>query len=215
MRIAQIAQANISVPPVNYGGSELIISLLTEELVRRGHSVTLFATGDSKTKAKLHSIYPKAVGFDFDSPIMHMATVSDAFRYIREDGRFDIIHNHAGHWGIALSQLSETPVVTTLHNDYFVPGDPSFEYFRNIGHYVAISQNQMQRMAGLNFVGMVYNAIDTNMFKLTKEKDDYLFFCGNMSPHKGPEIAVKAARDLRKKLILISKIDRRGESGFF
>lgn len=215
MRIAQIAQVCVSVPPKKYGGSELVVSLLTEELVRRGHDVTLFAAGDAQTKAELHYIYDEAVGFEKDSPIMHLASVSEAFKYINDDGRFDIIHNHAGHWGITLSQFSETPVVTTLHNDYFIPGDPAFEYFRDIGYYVAISRNQMKMLAGLNFAGMVYNAIDTTIYTLTREKEDYLLFFGNMSRAKGADIAVKTALDLRKKLIICSKIDGGANQDFF
>ncbi|NOR22961.1 MAG: glycosyltransferase [Desulforhopalus sp.] len=215
MKIAQITQVCVPVPPKEYGGTELVVSLLTEELVRRGHDVTLFATGDAVTKAKLHSTYKEAVGFERDTPIMHLASVSEAFKYISEDGGFDIIHNHAGHWGITLSQFSETPVVTTLHNDYFTPGDPAFEYFRDIGYYVAISRNQMKMLAGLNFAGMVYNAIDTTSYTLTREKEDYLLFFGNMSRLKGADIAVKTALDLRKKLIICSKIDSGANQDFF
>ena len=215
MRIAQITQVCVPVPPKEYGGTELVVSLLTEELVRRGHDVTLFATGDAQTKAELHYIYDEATSLEKEKPIQHLASVSEAFKYIREAGGFDIIHNHAGPWGMTLAQFSKTPVITTLHNDYLLPDTPEFDFFKNIGSYVAISENQRKLHAGLNYAGVVYNAIDTNLFTLERKKDDFLLFFGRINKEKGAGIAVKMARDLHKKLIISGKIANTSEHDFF
>jgi len=215
MRIAQLAQICVPVPPAKYGGTELIISLLTEELVRRGHKVTLFAAGDSKTSAKLHYSYKTAVGIEKDTPITELASVSEAFSYIKNDGNFDIIHNHAGWWGITLAQYAQIPIVTTLHNDYLPLGTPAFEYFKNSCYYVAISENQKRLNAGLNFAGVVYNAIDTGHYQVEEQKNDYLLFFGNICKEKGVDTAVKVAKDLNKNLILSGKIDKGPQQDFF
>ena len=215
MRIAQLAQVCVPVPPTKYGGTELAISLLTEELVRRGHEVTLFAAGDSQTSAKLHYSFKKTTGIEKDTPIAELASVSEAFRYIKNDGGFDIIHNHAGWWGIALAQYAQIPAVTTMHNDYLPLDTPEFEYFKDSCYYVAISENQKRLNAGLNFAGVVYNAIDTGHYQVEKEKKGYLLFLGNMRKEKGADTAVKIARDLNEKLILSSKIDKGPQQDFF
>lgn len=215
MRIAQIAQVCVPVPPVKYGGTELVVYLLTEELVRRGHDVTLFATGDSQTSAKLHCSFNKATGIEKDTPIAELASVSEAFRYINSDGGFDIIHNHAGWWGITLSQYTQIPVVTTMHNDYLPLDTPEFKFSKNSCYYVAISKNQQRLNSGLNFAGVVYNAIDTSHYHMVNEKKDYLLFLSNMSKEKGADTAVKVAIDLNENLILSSKIDKGPQQDFF
>jgi glycosyltransferase involved in cell wall biosynthesis len=144
-----------------------------------------------------------------------LASASEAFRYINSDGGFDIIHNHAGWWGITLSQYTQIPVVTTMHNDYLPLDTPEFEFFKNSCYYVAISKNQQQLNIGLNFAGVVYNAIDTSHYPMVNEKKDYLLFLSNMSKEKGADTAVKVAKDLNENLILSSKIDKGPQQDFF
>lgn len=212
MRIAQLAPINLSVPPQKYGGTELVISLLTEELVRRGHDVTLYASGDSKTSARLKSFYAEAVGFGKDTPEMHMAAASFAFRNAEE---FDIIHNHAAVWGLKSSRAAKTPLLTTLHNDYLIPGTKEFDEFKNKGYFNAVSKNQTERLSGLNFAGFVYNAIEPDKYPLVEEKEDYLLFFGNLIKEKGVDIAVKAAQDLKIKLIMSGKVIPGDQKIFF
>ena len=212
MRIAQIASINVSVPPQKYGGTELIISLLTEELVRRGHAVTLYAPGNSKTSARLKSYYAEAVGFGKDTPEMYMAAASFAFKDAEE---FDIIHNHAALWGLKSSRAVKTPVLTTLHNDYLIPGTKEFDEFKDTGHFIAISKNQKERLSGLNFAGFVYNAIEADKYTLEEKKDNYLLFFSNLIHEKGIDIAVQAAHDLKMKLIISGKVDPGQQREFF
>ena len=213
MRIAQIASINVSVPPERYGGTELIISLLTEELVRRGHEVTLYATGDSKTSAKLSSYYPKAMGFGKDTPEKHLKASEFAFK---DADQFDLIHNHVGTFGLKYAKTSKTPVLTTLHNDYLLPQKSSaFEEFKNTGSFVAISHDQKKRSKGLNIAGVVYNAIEAEKYPLKEEKDGFLLFFGNLIKEKGIDVAVKTAQELKMKLIISGKADPGPQKDFF
>lgn len=212
MKIAQIALVNVSVPPEKYGGTELVISQLTEELVRRGHEVTLYATGDSHTTAKLKSIYPKAVGFGNDTPEMQHNEVSCAFK---DAAQFDVIHNHANFWGLKAARGCRTPVVTTMHNDYLLPGTKEHQEYKNVGSFVAISQNQKQRLKGLNYAGVVYNAVEADKFPFEAKKDGFLLFFSNLIKEKGVEVAVKAAKELGLKLIMSGKVNPGEQQEFF
>jgi glycosyltransferase involved in cell wall biosynthesis len=212
MRIAQIASIHVSVPPQKYGGTELIVSLLTEELVRRGHEITLYAPGDSKTSAKLKSYYPRALGFGSDTPEMHLAAASFA---IQDAEEFDVIHNHAGIWGLKAAQKMKTPLLTTLHNDLMLRGSKEFEEFKETGHFAAISKNQKERLSGLNFAGVVYNAIEVDKYPFLEKKGDYLLFFGNLIHEKGVDIALRAAQDLKLKLIMSGKVNPGEQKEFF
>ncbi len=208
MKIAQIAPLSVSVPPKRYGGTELVVSLLTEELVARGHEVTLFASGDSVTKAELDALFPEALGvgrffsgkMDFSFDIAH---IHHAYRRHRE---FDVIHNHAGVLGLSFADFVAPPVITTLHNDYILPGTLQFSEFKHC-FFVAISEKQRSNLSGLNFLGVAYNAIELKNFPLVEKKEDYLLYLGNITPQKGVDIAVRAAKALNERMILAGKID--------
>jgi len=210
LKIAQVAAPLLSVPPKTYGGTEKIVSFLTEGLVQRGHKVTLYASGDSVTKAKLKSVYPK-YKMVWDNPLIQATNVDFAYE---DADDFDIIHNHAAHLGIALAKKINTPVVTTLHNSYITPGTPEFSHYKDACHYVAISKKQMQLLKGLKFGGVVYNAIDFTPFKFSKEKKDFYLFLGNITRVKGPDIAVRIAKKMGIKLKFAGKMDVQ-ERGFF
>jgi len=212
MRIAQLVPPLVSTPPKLYGGTERIASMLTEELIRRGHHVTLYATGDSKTKAKLRYLVKEAVGIGNCSSLLNMAQVNSAYR---DEEQFDIFHNHAGFFGIASSKYITKPTVTTMHNDYLLPGSVEFDYFRDASHFVFISKKQQKRLHGLRSAGVVYNATNTDAYKFSDEKKDYLLFLGNCYMHKGPDIAVRAAKRLKKKLIISGKYDQGKQERWF
>ncbi len=206
MRIAQLCPPILPTPPPKYGGTERIASLLTEELVRRGHKVTLYATGNSKTKARLKHIYKKHVGIDYfraEKGILQASMVFDD----RED--FDIIHSHTGGYGLMVAQYMKTPFVTTLHNDYIQPGTIEFDSYKNASNFVFISKKQQRRLRGLRSAGVVYNATDTGQYKYCDEKRDYFFFIGNINRNKGPDTAIKVAKQLGKKLIMAAKVDKK------
>lgn len=203
LKIAQVAAPLLPVPPKTYGGIEKIASYLTEGLVQKGHKVTLYASGDSKTKAKLKYIFPKSL-MVWDNPILQFTNVDFAYQ---EADDFDIIHNHAAQAGIALAKYVKTPVVTTLHNAYLSPGRPDFDYYKNACHYVAISRSQIRNLRGMNFAGVVYNAVDFSKFKFSSEKKDFYLFFSNISEVKGPDIAVRIAKKAGIKMKMAGKLD--------
>ena len=204
MRIAQIAPICLSLPPVSYGGTELVVSSLTESLVKRGHEVTLYASGDSKTGARLKSFFKKALGFGNDWPEFCIANANFAFQ---DADSFDIIHSHIGFYGLPFSKYAKPPVVTTLHNDIIKKNDIFFEYYKDVCTFVAVSQNQCKRMPELKVDGYIHNGIDADRFQFGDKKKDYLLFIGNISKNKGADTAIKAAIRLQRKLFLVGKID--------
>ncbi len=204
MRIAQIVPPLLSTPPKLYGGTERVASMLTEELVRKGHRVTLYATGDSKTKAKLKYMVKKSTGIGNCSTLLNMAHIHTAYE---DADQFDVLHSHAGFFGIASSKYITNPTVTTMHNDYLLPGFPQFDFFKKATNFVFISRKQERRMRGLRSAGVVYNATDTDKYRFSPDKRDYLLFLGNCYKHKGPDIAVRAAKRLKMKLFMSGKYD--------
>lgn len=182
----------------------MIISLLTECLVKRGHDVTLYASGDSRTSAKLRPFFNKALGLGNDSPELCLTHANFAFQ---DADSFDIIHNHVGFYGLAFSKYAKPPVVSTLHNDFVGINESFFEYYKDACTFVAISQNQYQRMPRINLAGCIHHGIDVENFKFEDKKDNYLLFIGNISKNKGADTAVKAALQLGKKLLLVGKVE--------
>lgn len=217
MRIAQIAPLWELVPPRTYGGTELVVHLLTEELVRRGHEVTLFAAGGSQTDAVLRVYSPKALR-DLENDIKRDKThctvmASELFMLgdvFREAGNFDIIHNHVGFQALPFADFVDTPVVTTLHNA--LAPKPVHKLFMRNAHlpYISISDYQQKLWPELNYAATIHHGIDLKRFTPNCEPagKDYLAFLGRLSPEKGPHHAIHIAKALGKKLILAGKIDR-------
>jgi glycosyltransferase involved in cell wall biosynthesis len=210
MRIAQLAPTFERVPPRTYGGTELVVHLLTEELVRRGHDVTLFGTGDSVTKAQLRSITPTPVryGDTTDDGLHHaeylqLANAQACFLAERR-GEFDLIHNHAGIEGMVLSDASRTPVVSTSHNPFIPRTQPIWDAYRWFHHAVsAASAATFPRRGAL---APILHGIDVASFDVG-EPQGYLLFLGRFSPAKGADRAIEAARQAGRRLILAGKID--------
>ncbi len=194
LRIAQIAPPHRAIPPAGYGGSELVAGNLTEELVRRGHEVTLFAHPDSTTSARLVA-FPEAAGItDFDRhELVHAA------RALERAADFDIVHNHCLSVGPALAALAAgATVVSTLHYQHTIaPAFPEHPY-------VAISRSQRALAKALNVVAVVYNGIDCARFPLTEHerRSGYLLYMGRMDARKGTDIAIQVARLLNAELVL-------------
>ncbi len=208
MRIAQIATIVERIPPPKYGGTERVIYHLTEELVKKGHDVTLFASGDSITSAKLVSVYPISLrrakvkdlyGFNIHS----MANMGLA--YSMQD-QFDVIHDHNPHMSLPTANLATTPVVMTWHGPYF----PDMrEYFSNFPktNLVSISNAQAASAPELRFVGNVYNGLDLENCSFSKNHKGYILYVGRIDMEKGTHIAIDAAAKLKKKLIIAGKLD--------
>ena len=212
MRIAMISPLEIRVPPIAYGGTELVVSLLTDELVRKGHDVTLFASGDSVTSAKLDSICPHFLrGSDRNKGILNMLNVVSC---LEQAGRFDIIHNHTTLEGLATAGLVKMPMLTTLHGN--LKGDWLTLFAGYKGWYNTISWSAKSLLPGKErFVGVIYNAIDVRSYPFNDcKREPYLLFLSRISPEKGPHLAIEVAKRLRRKLIIAGNIHSVDEEYF-
>ena len=208
MRIAQIAPLWERVPPPTYGGTELVVALLTEELVRRGHDVTLFASGDSITSATLDSVHPKALRLDNsikEYGIYEMLQLSTVYERAEE---FDIIHSHMGCAGLPYAPLVKTPTVHTLHGIFTPDNEKMFTHAKQ-QPFVSISDSQREARLGLNCVATVYNGIDTSSYEFYLKPSDppYLAFLGRLSPEKGTHLAIRIAKETGWTLKMAGKID--------
>jgi glycosyltransferase involved in cell wall biosynthesis len=212
MRIGMIAPLEIRVPPAAYGGTELIVSLLTEELVKRGHRVTLFASGDSITQAELVPGSPHFLrGSGRDGSVLTMLNVVAC---LERGPEFDVIHNHTCLEGLATSGLCETPVLTTLHGG--LHGDWLLLFQRYKGWHNTISHSAKSLIPPKeNFAGVIYNAIDYHTYPFNPcAREDYLLFLSRMSAEKGPHLAIEVARRLGRRLVLAGNVDKVDE-GYF
>ncbi len=209
MRIAQIAPIPERVPPKKYGGTERVIYHLTEELVRMGHDVTLFASGDSITSAKLISVVPKALreientndiyGFNI-AAMLHMGLA-----YSMQD-QFDIIHDHNPHMNLPTANISRTPVVMTWHGPYDREISRYFAMLNN-PKLVSISHSQASRAPGLNFIANVYNGLPMQNYPFSANHKNYLLFVGRIDEEKGVHLAMDVAIRLNMPLIIAAKLD--------
>ncbi len=208
MRIAQVAPLWERVPPPGYGGTELVVGLLTDELVRRGHEVTLFASGDSLTLANLVSVHPRALRLDKsikEYSIYEMLELSQVYQSADE---FDIIHSHMGCNALPYVNLVKTPTVHTLHGIFTPDNEKLFVHAKN-QPYVSISHSQREARLGLNYAATVYNGIDvsSHQFHAEPEEPPYLAFLGRISPEKGTHIAIQIAKEAGWRLKMAGKID--------
>lgn len=230
MRIAQIAPPFISVPPKNYGGTEFVIHALTEELVKRGHDVTLFASADSQTSAKLVSSFnqpltPKNTASLF-SPLayklfwMHslpaLMHVQSVFEHAKD---FDIIHDHTHYLGIFFSRFIKTPMVSTYHGSLQWASRSPIEkmilkkYKKH--SWVAISENQKKMSSiDLNFASVIHHGIDPDNFSFNEKSKDYLVWLGRITKQKGIIEAITASKQTNKKLIIAGIINPRDQDFF-
>ena len=209
MRIAQVAPPWVAVPPAGYGGIEWVVALLADGLAERDHDVTLFATGDSRTKAKLEYMFKEAPGPNYINSIWH-DTVHQLFVH-QDTSRFDLIHQHSYWSGIVGALAGDTPVVHTLHRDFTEEMRGIYQLVADRLWFVAISENQRSLMPELRYAGVVHNGIDLDLYPLRREKEDFLLFLGRTNPDKGPVRAIKAARAAGLPLVMAVKVAERVE----
>jgi len=210
MRILQLAPLWETVPPPAYGGTEAVVSVLAEELVRRGHEVILAASGDSLTEARLAAVYPRSLRTapELENPSPYeWAHVGHALALARG---VDIVHNHAGEMVMAMAGAINTPMLTTMH--CLATPDTAFVWDRYQGAYNTISRAQKRALPDLHgparFMGHVYNAIDVDTFPFEPEPGEDLLFLSRIAPEKGPHLAIEAARRSGRRLIMAGKVDR-------
>lgn len=209
MRIAQIAPLFERVPPIGYGGIELVVALLTDELVRRGHEVTLFASGDSQTLAKLESVYPRATRTDSNVKDYNAYLSLQLNHVYQKAHEFDIIHSHVDYPAFAYANFVKTPTVHTIHGQFYNDNKPIFLQSKH-QNFVSISNSQREPLPDLNYVATVYNGIDVNSYKFHPQPDQepYLAFLGRVSPEKGPHLAIEIAKRTGWRLKMACKVDQ-------
>lgn len=230
LRIAQLSTPLISVPPENYGGTELVVHNVTEELVKRGHEVTLFAPGTSKTLAKLVSPFvnelnnvemeklfsPLALKLFWTHSLPSLYHAVHAFEMASE---FDIIHNHFHYIGLFFSHLVQTPVINTYHGDFSgalkSPIEKMIlEKYKN-DNWIAISESQKANCSTeLNFVSVIHHGIPIEKFEFNEKPEDYLVWLGRVTPKKGISDAISAAKKANKKLVIAGVVHPRDEEFF-
>ncbi|HEX8993862.1 MAG TPA: glycosyltransferase, partial [Candidatus Paceibacterota bacterium] len=196
MRIAQIAPIIERVPPKRYGGTERVVSALTEELVKRGHDVTLFASGDSKTAAKLEAVFPRGLReARLKDPYgLNNFTLLNYGRAYSFQDQFDIIHDHIFPLSLPTANLATTPVVATMHGPFTVENRRLFQTLRNPG-IVTISKAQAFPAPNINHIGTVYNGLALDHYPFGDTAEDYLLFVGRISMEKGVHTAIEVAQE--------------------
>lgn len=210
LRVAQVSPLWTAVPPIKYGGTELVVSALTEGLVKRGHDVTLFASGDSQTSAKLVTVSPKNLierGVPFSNQLLTLANLRTAFGRASE---FDIIHTHIDIFELFFPGLVSTPTVHTIHSDVSCPSTApecliTLETYRLYAknNFVAISNNQRKTAAApLNWIKTIYHGLNLDNYIFQPHAKNHLAWTARISPKKGAIEAIQAAAQAKHMLHL-------------
>jgi glycosyltransferase involved in cell wall biosynthesis len=208
MRIAQIAPIVERVPPKRYGGTERVVSALTEELVKRGHDVTLFASGDSQTSATLMSVYPRALREARLKDLYglnYLTLLNFGMAYHLQD-TFDIIHDHVMPLSLPTANLATTPVIGTMHGPFTGENRKLFQTLRTPA-IVSISNAQAFPAPNIQYLGTVYNGLPLANFPFGDVGEDYLLFVGRISIEKGVHLAIEVAQQLDMRLIIAAKLE--------
>jgi glycosyltransferase involved in cell wall biosynthesis len=206
VRIAQVAPLYESVPPQAHGGTERVVSYLTEELVRLGHDVTLFASGDSATQATLIPACPRALWHDETCRETLPHHVREMKQVFEDTSRFDVIHFHTDYLHFPLVRSCRCATVTTLHGRLYAPDlQPLFSEFLEVP-FVSISDDQRRPIPWANWLGTVYHGMPPNLLSFRARPGDYLAFLGRASPEKGLDRAIAIAQMAGVKLKVAVKI---------
>lgn len=204
LRIAEVAPPWLAVPPKGYGGIEWVVSLLADGLTERGHDVTLFATGDSVTSAKLRAVLPVAPGPRSINDVW-LDTVHTLLAF-RDPPAFDVFHVHSPWSALAAGAQSGRPVVHTLHGSFTPEMRQLYGMLGDRVTFVAISRAQRDHMPELNYGGVVYNGVDVERYPFREDKDDFVLFLGRAAPAKGAGRAVRAAVAAGVRLVIAAKV---------
>jgi glycosyltransferase involved in cell wall biosynthesis len=214
MRVAQVAPLAESVPPKLYGGTERVVAWLIDELVELGHQVTLFASGDSVTRAKLVPVWPRALRLDRprSDPIAAQAALLEIVA--AHASEFDVIHAHIDWLHLPLLSRLGTPFATTLHGRLDLRGLTDVIRRFPAAPFVSISDNQRLPLGEANWLGTVYHGMPANALRPAFNPGSYLAFLGRLTADKGPEIAIRIAQAAAMPLRIAAKVPR-GERGYF
>jgi glycosyltransferase involved in cell wall biosynthesis len=207
MRIAQVSPLMEAVPPKLYGGTERIVAYLADELASMGHDVTLFASGDSLTKARLEAVWPRALRLDAsirDYLAPHLIMLQTIAERAEE---FDIIHSHVDYLGYPIFQRVGVPFVTTLHGRLDLPElSPLYDAFDEVP-VVSISDSQREPLRHANYVATVLHGLPERLLLPSFGTGGYLAFIGRISPEKAPDAAIRIAAQAGMKLKIAAKVD--------
>ena len=207
MRIAQVAPLYESVPPKYYGGTERVVSYLTEELVRQGHQVTLFASGDSVTEARLMSTSERALRLNkdcIDQLAPHLVLLENVFRHAAE---IDVIHFHIDYLHFPITRRRSVVHVTTMHGRLDIPDlVPLYDEFREMP-LVSISNAQREPLPWANWVATVYHGLPKDLYQFRPEPGKYFAFLGRISPEKRVDRAIEIAKQIGIPLKIAAKVD--------
>jgi glycosyltransferase involved in cell wall biosynthesis len=216
MRIAQVAPLTEAVPPKLYGGTERVVHWLTEELVALGNDVTLFASGDSRTSAKLHATWPRALRLDGsvrDPNALQMVMLEQVRRKC-DDEEFDFLHFHLDYYPFSLFFRQPTPFVTTLHGRLDLPEhQPVFTTFSSVP-VISISNAQRRPVPQANWAGTIYHGLPENLLTPRPTKPSYLAVLGRIAPEKGVDRAIRIAVRCGIPLKIAAKVDRADQEYF-
>jgi glycosyltransferase involved in cell wall biosynthesis len=208
MRIAQVAPLYERVPPHRYGGTERVVSYLTDELVSRGHAVTLFASGDSLTKARLVPGCARSLRLgdpSLDAVALHLAMLLRVYARARE---FDVIHCHTDYLGLPLARGSGTPAILSLHGRLdTLEAHPLYRAFPEVA-FVSISTAQRAALDGVRWAGTVHHGLPPDLYSFREKPGRYLVFLGRVSPEKCPDAAIRVAIRAGIPLRIAAKVDR-------
>jgi glycosyltransferase involved in cell wall biosynthesis len=218
MRIAMLSPPWIAVPPDGYGGIEWVVSLLTEELVARGHDVTLFATGDSKTSADLRYVFDRGPVEKMHQAMPYAHHVGAALEHVVAEGRagrpYDVIHDHCAWVTLAFGPLTGVPVVHTLHGAALEHERAFLDAVKDTARFVAISEYQTTSFS-IPISAVVPNAVDVDSYPFRAQKDGYLLSLGRIARDKAQGLAVEVARRTGMPLILAGKVDPGDDHAYF
>ena len=208
MRIAQVAPLYERVPPKLYGGTERVVSYLTEALVELGHDVSLYASGDSVTNAELRSWCPQALRLDpqsIDPLADHVAMMENVFR---ESDEFDFVHSHVDYMGFSLLRRMRTPSVTTLHGRLDLPNLQCLYNEFTETPVVSISASQRSPLPQANWQATIHHGLPRDLYSLHEKPGGYLAFLGRISPEKRVDTAIQIANHFGMPLKIAAKIDK-------
>jgi glycosyltransferase involved in cell wall biosynthesis len=228
LKIAQISPLWFPVPPKGYGGTELVVSKLTENLIKRGHKVTLFASGNSITKAKLISVAEKdlrSLGIPYLHDSYNILNLAEAFSRAEE---FDVLHTHIDVHDSAFRARSKVPTVATLHNHFWPKNkQKNGKWYAYYGRlllynrfpklpYVAISNSyRKQCPAKIKFIKTIYHGVDQKALKFNPRGGDYFAWLGRFSPNKGTHTAIKIAEKMNLRLLIAGKAVSPADEKYF
>jgi len=214
MKIAQIAPLFESVPPLAYGGTERVVSYLTEALVDLGHEVTLFASGDSRTRARLVPAVERSLRLDPRQPDWHVWHTMMLDRVFAEAPDFDVLHFHVDFLHYPLVRHCPTPCITTLHGRLDLPDlAPLHRHFREQA-LVSISHSQRRPLAGSRWLATVPHGLPQDLYRFHPGAGDYFAFVGRVSPEKRVDRAIEIAQAAGMRLRIAAKVDRADEAYF-